>query len=136
MMVGFPLFLLMLVTPFPACWLVIFGAVFCLFLNTGPGNTILANVVPAHVRGSAFALNIFMVHLLGDAISPPLIGTIADHSKTATSSGLGTGFFWTSIMMALGGIVWWCGARFLEADTRKANAAPVTPVGVTPTVMP
>lgn len=129
MLVGFPLFLLMLVTPFPACWLVIFGAVFCLFLNTGPGNTILANVVPTRVRGTAFALNILLVHLFGDAISPPMIGAIADASQVeGVTSGLGTGFFWTSILMAVGGVVWWTGAKFLARDTANAldvdNAAP------------
>ncbi|HEX8324003.1 MAG TPA: MFS transporter, partial [Tepidisphaeraceae bacterium] len=36
MLVAFPLFLLMLVTPFPLCWVVLFLAVFCLFFNTGP----------------------------------------------------------------------------------------------------
>ena len=127
MLVGFPLFLLFLVAPFPAAWVVLFLGVFCLFLNTGPGNAIVANVVPAGVRGSAFALNIFIIHLLGDAISPPLIGAIAEATKTETSSGVGTGFFWTSIMMAVGGVVWWTGAKFLEADTRRANAAPEQP---------
>lgn len=125
MILGFPLFLLFLVTPFPFAWAVLFLGVFCLFLNTGPGNTILANVVPAQVRGSAFALNIFIIHLLGDAISPPFIGLIADASKTATSSGVGVGFFWTSILMAVGGVVWWCGARFLDHDTRLANEADI-----------
>ena len=123
MLLGFPLFLLFLITPFPLAWVVLFLGVFCLFLNTGPGNTILANVVPANVRGSAFALNIFIIHLLGDAISPPLIGRLADHAKTDTSSGIGTGFFWVSILMAVGGAVWWTGARFLERDTQRANAA-------------
>lgn len=120
MLLGFPLFLLLLVTPFPYAWGVLFAAVFCLFLNTGPGNAILANVTPARMRSSAFALNIFMVHLLGDAISPTLIGWIADRHKTATTSGLATGFAVTSVVMAIGGIVWWCGARFLERDTQRA----------------
>ena len=123
MLLGFPFFLLFFVTPFPYAWAVLFVAVFCLFLNTGPGNTILANVVPANVRASAFALNILMVHLFGDAISPPLIGYIADGARTPTSSGLGTGFFWTSILLAIGGVVWWSGARFLERDTQRATAA-------------
>ena len=122
MLAAFPLFLLLLATPFPYAWGVLFAAVFCLFLNTGPGNAILANVVPARMRSSAFALNILLVHLLGDAISPWMIGRIADHAKTPTTSGLGTGFAVTSFVLLIGGIVWWTGARFLERDTQRALA--------------
>lgn len=129
MILGFPLFLLMLAVPqsawqgpLPYAWLIVFLAVFFLFLNTGPGNTILANVVPARVRGTAFALNIFVIHLLGDAISPPLIGAIADATATPQSTGLGVGFFWTSILMGVGGVAWWTGARFLQRDTQRAVA--------------
>jgi sugar phosphate permease len=111
MLAGFPLFLLVLVTPFPACWVVIFLAVFFLFFNTGPSNTALANVTPPAIRATAFAVNIFIIHLLGDAISPPVIGTVADHTSTAV------GFAVISVMMAIGGVIWIWGARYLEQDT-------------------
>jgi hypothetical protein len=68
--------MLMLVTPFPAAWIVIFWAVFFLFFNTGPSNTILANVTRPSIRATAFAFNIFLIHTFGDAISPPLLGKI------------------------------------------------------------
>jgi MFS family permease len=118
MLVGFPLTLLMLVTPFPACWGVIFLAVFCLFFNTGPSNTIIANVTPPTVRATAFALNILVIHLLGDAISPPIIGWVAEHSS------MKWGFAVVSAMMAAGGIIWLLGARYLKEDTERASAAP------------
>lgn len=121
LVLGMPLVMLLMVTPFPYAWGVLFAAVFCLFLNTGPGNTILANVVPEHLRSGGFALNIFIIHLLGDAISPPIIGWIADLNKTTTTSGLGLGFVIVSIMLGVGGVVAWLGARHLEADTRKAS---------------
>ena len=121
MILSFPLFLLVLVTPFPYAWGMLFAAVFCLFVNTGPGNAILANVVPARLRGTAFALNIFIIHLFGDAISPAVIGAIADVRKTAVSSGLSSGFVCVSVLMAVGGLIWWIGAKFLEADTARAN---------------
>ena len=50
MLAGFPLFLLLLVTPFPLAWIVLFLAVFCLFFNTGPSNTALANTTPPAIR--------------------------------------------------------------------------------------
>ena len=76
MLVGTPLLLLMLITPFPAAWGLIFLAEFCVLLNTGPANAVLANVTQPAIRASAFAINIFLIHLLGDAISPPLVGWI------------------------------------------------------------
>src|SRR6185437_3449133 len=41
MLAGFPLLLLTLKMPFPIAWIFLFLAVFCLFFNTGPSNTIL-----------------------------------------------------------------------------------------------
>jgi predicted MFS family arabinose efflux permease len=115
MLAGFPLTLLMLITPFPACWVVIFLAVFCLFFNTGPSNTIIANVTPPSVRATAFALNIFVIHALGDAISPPIIG------KISAKWGMNWGFAVVSIMMFIGGLIWLWGARYLERDTERVN---------------
>ena len=74
MVLGFPCLLLVIYLPFPLAWVFLFLTIFCLFFNTGPTNTILANVTHASVRASAFALNIFIIHLLGDVISPPVIG--------------------------------------------------------------
>jgi len=119
MICGFPLFLLMLVTPFPLCWVVIFLACFCLFFNTGPSNTILANVTPPKIRASAFAFNILIIHLLGDAVSPPIVGWVRDRWN------LETGFAVVSVMMFLGGLVWLFGARYLAADTARVEAGAV-----------
>jgi MFS family permease len=74
---SFPAIIAMLRVPFPWAWILIFAGVFFLFFNTGPSNAALANVAPPAVRATAFALNIFIIHALGDAISPPLIGWIA-----------------------------------------------------------
>jgi MFS family permease len=116
MIAGFPLFLLMLITPFPYAWAIIFAACFCLFFNTGPSNTILANVTPASIRASAFAVNILVIHLFGDAISPPIIGWIADRSSLAI------GFVVVSVMMVVGGVLWLFGAPHLAEDTAAATA--------------
>ena len=50
MIVAFPLMLAFLVTPFPAAYAVMFLAVFCLFFNTGPVNTVVANVTHPALR--------------------------------------------------------------------------------------
>jgi hypothetical protein len=110
-----PCFLGILFTPLPLSWAFAFLTIFGLFLYTGPGNTILANVVRSEIRGTAFAINVLVIHLLGDVISPPLIGTVADRS------GLQFAFLLTSAMIALGAALWLWGVRRLDADTAKAE---------------
>jgi MFS family permease len=114
MLVGFPLLLLVLWVPFPWAWIFVFLAVFCLFFNTGPTNTILANVTHPAVRASAFALNIFVIHALGDAISPWVIGVIASHQ------GFNVAFTTVSVLILVGGLLWLWGVRYLERDTALA----------------
>jgi MFS family permease len=65
--------------PSYAVWL--FIAELLLFLSTGPVNVVIVNVVSVHARAMAMAVSIFTIHLLGDAISPPIIGTLADMSS-------------------------------------------------------
>ena len=62
---AFPFFIAMLYTPFPLAWVLLFGAMFFVFLNTGPSNTALANVAGPKVRATAFAFNILIIHALG-----------------------------------------------------------------------
>ncbi len=60
----------------------IFAAIFVaevlMFINTGPCNAIVANVVQPNLRAAAFAISIFFLHFLGDIWSPWLIGKAAD----------------------------------------------------------
>jgi MFS family permease len=114
MLVAFPMVLLMLWTPFPLAWVFLFLAVFCLFFNTGPTNTILANVTHPSVRSTAFALNILIIHALGDAISPFVMGLIADLSSMDVALAV------VSAIVLVGGLLWLWGARHLERDTALA----------------
>ena len=88
----------MLRVPFPYAWGMIFLAVFFLFFNTGPANTALANVTSSSVRSTAFALNIFVIHAFGDAISPPLIGWIAGRTS------MDTAFYVMSLVMVVASV--------------------------------
>jgi MFS family permease len=117
MLLGFPLLLALLHTPFPTAWVVLFMAVFCLFFNTGPTNTALANVTHPSMRATAFAINIFVIHLLGDAISPTLIGSIADHTP---NKNMNPAFTLVSFLVLVGGLLWLWGAKYLGADTEMA----------------
>jgi len=78
-LVGVPITIYALATHSTAVCL---GATFCaeffLFLSTGPLNTVIVNVTSPAVRAMAFAVNIFFIHALGDAISPVVIGVLSD----------------------------------------------------------
>ena len=87
-------------------------------MNIGPANTAIANVTSPAVRSTAFALNIFVIHALGDAISPPLIGAIADRSS------LTAGFVVVSLAMLVAGLLWLFGSRFLRRDEEKIELQP------------
>jgi predicted MFS family arabinose efflux permease len=108
---------LMMHTPFPAAWIWLFWAVFFLFLNTGPSNTILANVTRPGVRANAFALNILVIHALGDAISPPLLGAMV--GKYSWNAAL----YVVCGTMLLASLFWFWGARYLERDTAVVDGA-------------
>jgi MFS family permease len=120
MLIAFPLFLAALWTPFPYAWGLIFLTCFCLFFNTGPTNTILANVTHPSIRTAGFALNILVIHVLGDAISPPIIGWIADTYARDGKADMNAGFLAVSFTILLGGILWLIGSSFLGRDTELA----------------
>jgi MFS family permease len=116
MIVGFPAFVALLYTPLPWGWVFFFIAVFFLFFNTGPANAILANVARSPIRATAFAINIFVIHAFGDAISPLIIGVIADLSS------LQTAFLFVAFLIPVSGVLWLWGRHYLDADTQRAEA--------------
>lgn len=115
MLLAFPCTIAMLFVPFPWAWVLCFFAVSFLFMNIGPANTAIANVTDPAVRSTAFAVNIFVIHALGDAISPPLIGAVADRSS------LTAGFFVVSVAMFVAGVIWLFAARYLGRDTLRVR---------------
>ena len=117
MIAGFPIFLATLAAPFPwAIWLLLFATCFCLFFNTGPTNTILANVTHPSIRAAGFALNIFVIHALGDVISPVVIGFLNDWCGDMNRS-----FRVVGLMFLVSGALWLAGARYLGRDTELAR---------------
>lgn len=81
---------------------------FFLWCFSGPVNAIIANSVPSNIRTRAFSVSILSIHLLGDAISPMIIGKISDVSGSLSSA--------VSILpVALGvsAIIWGIGWRTL-----------------------
>jgi len=96
-----------------------FLAIFFLLIGTAPTNAALVNSVAPQIRSSALAVNIFVIHLLGDAFSPYLIGVIS--GKTSLQTG-----FWAAFAAAgISGLILLYGARFAPrfqaAESRAAN---------------
>jgi hypothetical protein len=116
-LLALPPFVAMLFVPTPYSWICVFLAIFFLFINTGPANTILANVTRNKIRATAFAINILIIHALGDVISPPLIGLIADVSN------LRTALLVVSVLIVAAGVLWNLGARSLDEETRRVSEA-------------
>jgi len=88
---------------FPA----IFAAVFFILVGTGPTNAALVNSVSASIRSTALAVNVFIIHLLGDAFSPALIGRISDKTGSLQIA------FWVAFVAAgISGVILLYGARF------------------------
>jgi MFS family permease len=117
MLVGFPATIGILYVPFPYAWGCVFVAMFFLFLNTGPSNTAIANVTPPHLRATAFAMNILIIHALGDVISPPLIGWIKGHYGWEAS------FITVSLVMLVAGLIWLLNMKPLAKDTAAQEEA-------------
>ena len=95
-----PIWLALTVPSFPTYLVWFFVAEFLLFLSTGPVNVVTVNVVPVGIRAMAMAVSIFTIHLLGDAISPPIIGWLADRN------GLATAVLIVPVAVAISGLLW------------------------------
>ncbi len=87
-------------------------AQFLIFLSTGPINAAIINVVSPFERASAIALSVFAIHLLGDALSPPLIGALSD----AASLGQAVQIVPASVLLS--GVLWCLAARAQRAPDR------------------
>ena len=97
------------------CMSAIFIAEFFLFLNTGPLNTVIINVTKSTVRAMAFALNIFFIHALGDAVSPSIIGWLSDQW------GLRSALLLTPLVMVLAGVFCFICGRYVAHDMAQAE---------------
>ena len=100
-------------SPDPAVfWPSMFGSLFLLFLNVGPLNAAMANVLPADLRARGFAITILAIHMLGDAASPWLIGLVSDRvGLTAPVLGAGA-------LLGVSGIVLLAGRNALDRDSQ------------------
>ena len=92
-------------------------AMFCIFLGTGPLNAAIVNAVPAAVRATAIAMELFLIHALGDTPSPRLIGMVSDRSTLATGLGL------TLVTMVIATVLLFLGARTVPRPASGEDGA-------------
>jgi predicted MFS family arabinose efflux permease len=106
-----PFTLLAVLSPAPALfWPAMFVTLLLTFVNLGPLNAALVNVLPPDLRARGVGLHTTTIHLLGDALSPFLIGVVSD------SLGLRIPVLLTGLLLPLAGLVLLIGRRQLVAD--------------------
>jgi predicted MFS family arabinose efflux permease len=90
-------------------------AVFLIFLGSGPVNAATVNAVQPNVRATALAGQLLMIHLLGDAPSPTIIGAVSDRTHSL-ATGLGS----TLVTLVVAAGVFFLGARFAKPLRQEA----------------
>ena len=116
---GIPVMMIALFNRGPAMVPGIAVAGFLLLLNTAPLNAAVINSVGGHIRATAIAVNLFVIHFLGDAFSPWLIGRVSDKSS------LESGFISTVVATALSSAILFYGMKFappVAADNASAES--------------
>jgi MFS family permease len=105
-------------SPSPAIfWPSTFVTLLLLFLNIGPLNAAMANVLPPDLRARGFALSTMAMHLLGDAASPWLIGVASDFV------GLTAPILAAGVLLTIAGLLLLMGRGALERDIAAAVKA-------------
>mmetsp|Transcript_1814 Transcript_1814/g.4550 ORF Transcript_1814/g.4550 Transcript_1814/m.4550 type:complete len:471 (+) Transcript_1814:73-1485(+) len=80
----------------------------CAFAALPPLNAVSISVIPVEFRARSSGLQIFLMHALGDVLSPPVVGLISDHTGSlAFALQVASCGFWLSALC------WWFGCVLL-----------------------
>jgi predicted MFS family arabinose efflux permease len=116
LLAAMPFTVLAVLAPSPAIYWPAMGAtLFCLFLNYGPLNAAMVNVLPGNARARGVGLHTTAIHLFGDACSPFLIGAASD------VIGLRIPVLVTGLLVGLSGILLIVGRHALVRDLAAAG---------------
>jgi sugar phosphate permease len=119
LLAALPFTALAVLSPNPAIYWPAMGAtLFCLFLNYGPLNAAMVNILPGTARARGVGLHTTTIHLFGDACSPFLIGMASD------AIGLRVPVLCTGLLVGLSGIILLLGRHALIRDLDAASASP------------
>ena len=118
LLAALPFTALAVLSPSPAIYWPAMGAtLFCLFLNYGPLNAAMVNILPGNARARGVGLHTTTIHLFGDACSPFLIGLASD------SIGLRIPVLCTGLLVGLSGIILLLGRHALVRDLDAASTS-------------
>ena len=117
MLAGVPIMIVALFVKGPLMMPAIGVAAFFLLLNTAPLNAAVINSVGAHIRATALAVNIFIIHILGDVPSPTMMGWVADKRS------LQAAFILPVIAMGISSAILFYGMKFAPAAATDGASA-------------
>jgi hypothetical protein len=117
MLLGVPVMIVALFVRGPLMIPGIAVASFFLLLNTSPLNAAVINSVGAHIRATALAVNIFIIHILGDVPSPTMMGWVADKRS------LQMAFVLPIIAMVISSAILFYGMKFAPAVMSDGEGA-------------
>jgi MFS transporter, Spinster family, sphingosine-1-phosphate transporter len=117
MLAGVPVMIVALFVKGPLMMPAIGVAAFFLLFNTAPLNAAVINSVGAHIRATALAVNIFIIHILGDVPSPTMMGWVADKRS------LQAAFILPVIAMGISSAVLFYGMKFAPSVAIDRAAA-------------
>jgi MFS family permease len=105
----------------------------CIFASVSPSNAAVLGSVPLALRASAMAACIFAIHLLGDLLSPNLVGAVSDafhdpQGQNTGAHGLQIGMYSLPLALALSGYFWFRGAAVVREVPAEAEPAEPVPV--------
>lgn len=120
MLLGIPVMIVALFSKGPLMIPAIGLAAFFLLLNTAPLNAAVINSVGAHIRATALAVNIFIIHILGDVPSPTMMGWIADRKSLQAS------FVLPIVAMGISSAILFYGMKFAPAVALNGQESSTT----------
>jgi len=71
-----------------------------IFMSTGPVNSAIVNAVEPHERATALGLSVFVMHVVGDIPSPPLIGYFSQQTSLDRALCL------VPLAIVIAGVIW------------------------------
>jgi predicted MFS family arabinose efflux permease len=97
-------------------WSAMGATLFCLFLNYGPLNAAMINVLPSQARARGVGLHTTTIHVFGDACSPFLIGAASD------AIGLRIPVLASGLLVGLSAVLLLAGRRAFVKDLAASAA--------------
>jgi len=92
----------------PLFWCATALAEILVFLNVGPLNAVIVGVAAPAIRATAVGINILAIHLLGDALSPWVVGVLSDRL------GLRAALSIMPPLLLFSGALCWMAGRFVR----------------------